>query len=159
MENELQGAGFNAAKILLADEATSMLHGSACLQEIHKTAASLFAGTRSGSQDVESLQKIELTAADFSLPVHHASSMEDSSPNTAAVAGPVIYVYDLLLKAEFASSKSEARRLIKQGGAKVNDVKVAAELATVSTADFDSANSKRLKLSAGKKKHVIFVLT
>jgi tyrosyl-tRNA synthetase len=67
-----------------------------------------------------------------------------------------IPVYELLLKADMATSKSEARRLIKQGGAKVNDEKVVDELYDVTVDSFDDQG--KLKLSSGKKKHVIVLL-
>jgi tyrosyl-tRNA synthetase len=62
-------------------------------------------------------------------------------------------VPDLFVKAGLASSKGEAKRLIKGGGARVNDVKVESEDASVTAADFDDKN--RVKLSSGKKKHVL----
>ena len=62
----------------------------------------------------------------------------------------------MLVLAEFATTKSEARRLIKNGGARINDVKVDNDTATVSKTDFDELG--RLKLSSGKKNHVVVVL-
>ena len=130
-----EGAQLNQAKALLADETTKLLHGEACLADIHKTVATLF-GSGGGSSDLESLPKIEI------------SSGADS--NTIAT------VVELLIKAEFAATKSEARRLIKNGGARVNDIKIDVDTATVSKADFDEQG--RLKLSSGKKNHVVVVL-
>ena len=63
---------------------------------------------------------------------------------------------NFIIEAGFASSKSEAKRLIKGGGARVNDVKVDSESATVSRDDFD--NEGRLKISSGKKKNALIVL-
>ena len=42
-----------------------------------------------------------------------------------------------------------------RGGAKVNDAKIEDELHTVKLSDFSSSESRELKLSSGKKKHVI----
>ncbi len=45
----LEGAEINGAKVVLADEATKLLHGEACLAEIHATVANLFAGSAGSS--------------------------------------------------------------------------------------------------------------
>jgi tyrosyl-tRNA synthetase len=50
-----------------------------------------------------------------------------------------------------AASKSEARRLIEQGGVKLNDQPVHAVTATVSVADLDADGTARL--TVGKKRH------
>ena len=50
-----------------------------------------------------------------------------------------------------ATSKSEVRRLIEQGGVKLNDETVRAPMTSVSASDFDSSGSARL--SVGKKRH------
>lgn len=55
----------------------------------------------------------------------------------------------------FAASKGEAKRLIKAGGTKVNDVKVEEEAATVTESSFPEG---KLKLSKGKKDNVLFLL-
>lgn len=67
-----------------------------------------------------------------------------------------ISVVELLVKAELVASKSEAKRLIKNGGAKINDQKVETDDAVISASDFDDKG--RLKLSSGKKTHVLVVL-
>jgi len=130
---KLEGAALNNVKKLLADEATSLLHGSDCLPSIHATVESLFSGGGGGA-DMESLARVQLDQGD--------------------VAGE-ISVVDLLVKAGFASSKGEAKRLIKGGGARVNDEKVEDDGATVSKDRFENG---RLKLSSGKKKHILVLL-
>jgi tyrosyl-tRNA synthetase len=50
-----------------------------------------------------------------------------------------------------AASKSEARRLIDQGGVKLNDQPVLSVTATVSGADLDEQGTARL--AVGKKRH------
>ena len=127
-----EGSQLNAAKVLLADEATKLLHGEECLDQIHSTVASLFSGGGgSGGADLESLPKVYVD--------------EDS-----------LSVVDLLVKAGMSTSKSEAKRLIKGGGARVNDEKVTSEAAVVSLSDFGDARS--LKLSSGKKSHCLVML-
>jgi len=58
-------------------------------------------------------------------------------------------VLDLFVEAGLASSKSEARRLVQQGGASVNGVKVEGEAAVFATKDFSDG---ALFLRAGKKR-------
>eukprot|EP01038_Epipyxis_sp_PR26KG_P004802 gene4802-6730_t len=135
---KLEGSQLNPIKVILADEATRLLHGEECLPNIHAAAKSLFAGKGGGSDDLDSLVKIQI------------SNDELQGENNLTVV-------DLLVKAEFASSKNEAKRLIKAGGARVNDNKVTDELQIVNKELFD--NQGRLKLSSGKKKHVLVVLS
>lgn len=47
--SKLEGADINKAKVILADEATKLLHGEECLAEIHATVANLFTGAGSSS--------------------------------------------------------------------------------------------------------------
>ncbi len=61
-----------------------------------------------------------------------------------------IPLFRLLAESGLAGSLGEARRLIRGGGARVNDIAVAEETATVSAAD---ARGGALKLSAGRKQH------
>lgn len=132
---KLDGAALNDVKVVLADEATKLLHGADCLPEIHATIKSLF--SKSGGEDLSSLPQISLSVVDL-------QPKED---------GPAILVADLLVKADMTASKGEARRLIKAGGVRVQDEKVSDEYAFVKQSDFDS--SGRLKLSSGKKKHAV----
>ena len=63
-----------------------------------------------------------------------------------------IPMLDLLIEAGFASSKGEARRLIKGGGVRINDDKISDEACTVSA---DHMNGDSIKISASKKKHAL----
>lgn len=128
-----EGAELNAAKVILADEATTLLHGAACLPQIHATAQTLFAGGGKGGGKVD-LDSLPRVAIDGSFPI------------------PVV---DVLVRAEFASSKGEAKRLIKGGGARVNDEKVSDEGAVLTATDFVDGH---MKLSSGKKNHCLVVL-
>jgi tyrosyl-tRNA synthetase len=67
-----------------------------------------------------------------------------------------ISLVELLIKAEFASSKAEAKRMIKAGSARVNDEKIIDEGALVTANYFDQDG--KLKLSSGKKKHALVML-
>jgi tyrosyl-tRNA synthetase len=64
-----------------------------------------------------------------------------------------IPVVDLLVRAELAASKGEARRLIKGNGARLNDAAITDEAQTVTAADLNADGV--MKLSAGKKRHVL----
>mmetsp|Transcript_14680 Transcript_14680/g.47994 ORF Transcript_14680/g.47994 Transcript_14680/m.47994 type:complete len:472 (+) Transcript_14680:64-1479(+) len=128
----LQGAEINEAKVVLADEATRMLHGSECLAEIRATAAALFS---SGGGSTASLKRVTLSAPE-------------------AEAG--VPVVDLFISLELGKSKGEIKRLIASGGAKMNDVKIDDPAVMISVESF--ASGSEIKLSAGKKKHGVVEL-
>jgi tyrosyl-tRNA synthetase len=60
-----------------------------------------------------------------------------------------------LVKVGFAKSNGEARRLIRGGGARLNDVAVNDEDHVMQGADFGDG---RAKISAGKKRHALIVI-
>ena len=132
----LQGAEINQAKQVLADEATRMLHGDAVLDDIQATAKSLFASGGGGGGSTHALPRVQLSAAE---------------------AGEGVTLIDLFIRLEFAKSKSEVRRLVKGGGARLNGEKVEDAELVVSAATFEG-DAKELKLSSGKKKHGLVVL-
>lgn len=75
---------------------------------------------------------------------------------TSAEAAAGITVIEMFLRLDLAKTKSEVRRLIKGGGAKLNDEKIADDNLVVGRPTFDSEGE--LKLSSGKKKHgIIFI--
>ena len=123
-----QGEDLNEAKKILATEATRLCHGETAAREAAETARRTFEGGGLGSE----LPTIEVARA-------------------ALESG--IAVFDLLHRAGLCASKSAARRLIKGGGARVNDVAVREELHQVTAAEIDADG--RIKLSAGKKRHAI----
>ena len=119
----LGGAEINAAKIMLATEATALAHGRAAAEEAAEAARKLF------EQGVaaEGLPSVVVPAAEF---------------------GEGIPAFALLVKAGLASSNGEARRLIRGGGARLDDVAIADEEQII-------APKPEQKLSAGKKHHVL----
>ncbi len=120
----LGGAEINDAKKILASAATTLAHGNDAALQAADTARTTF----------------EAGGAADTLPSHTVDA-------AALAAG--LPVFRLLVESGLATSLSEARRLIRGGGARVNDA-VAAEDTTVSTADLrDGA----IKLSAGRKQH------
>lgn len=121
----LDGAEINEAKKILATEATALCHGRAAAEEAAETARRAFE---------------EGIAAD-TLPTVMVAATE-------LAAG--IPAFALLVQAGMAASNGEARRLVRGGGARLNDVAFAEEGQIVTTADLrDGA----LKLSVGRKNH------
>jgi len=123
----LEKGNINDAKKILATEATAMLHGRDEAEKAAKTAADIFSGA--GVSD--NMPEITVPAAELKTGI------------------PVI---QLLVQAGFAKSNGEARRLIQGGGAKVNDAAVTED--TKVDASLLSAEGF-IKLSAGKKRHVL----
>lgn len=125
---QLQGADINQAKIVLADEATALLHGRDCLSAIHETIQTMFAGAGAST---ESLPRVTVSAADMD--------------------GVGVRYLDLLVELKLASSKKEARRLIQGGGARLgDDTKLTDENGSLTRADFGDKNEVTLR--AGKKR-------
>lgn len=121
----LQGAEINDGKKKLALEATSLLHGVENANTAAETARKTFEeGTVGGD-----LPTITFSAAEL--------------------AGGVS-VLDAMVKLAMAESKGEARRLIRGGGAKLNDAKIEDENAMIRSADIVGGSAK---ISAGKKRH------
>ena len=61
--------------------------------------------------------------------------------------------FELFVRAGLAASNGEARRLIKGGGARLNDAVIGSEVQKVTLADLDAAGA--IKLSAGRKRHAL----
>jgi tyrosyl-tRNA synthetase len=119
---KLNGAEINEAKKILATETTRLCHGDAAAREVADTAAKAFAGN----------------AADGLPTVTLGSRMQMS-------------VVDAVVALRMAASKGEARRLIEQGGVKLNDQAVQSATAAISGADLDESGTARL--AVGKKRH------
>jgi tyrosyl-tRNA synthetase len=124
----LPGAEINEAKKVLATEATALCHGRETALAVAETARRSFEGG-------------ELVQA--ALPSRGVSAAELSGG---------IPVFRLFVESGLSASNGEARRLIRGGGARINDVAVADEGRMVSDADLvDGA----IKLSAGRKQHML----
>ena len=126
----LQGAEINEAKIILANEATILCHGADAAREAMQTAQQTFV---SGGGVSDGLPQTEIHADE-------ANGME---------------MIAALNKVGFATSNSEARRLIRGGGARLNDAQINDEAKTLSPDDFIDGKAK---ISAGKKRHALLVL-
>jgi tyrosyl-tRNA synthetase len=142
------GSELNEAKILLADEATAMLHGKDCLAQIHKSAESVFSGGAQNAILDHSIYE--------ALPNITAASKEVVYCEDGDTAGPGVDIAVALVLCHLASTRSEARRLVKSGGVKVNGIKIEDSKYRIRRRDFDYEG--RVILSAGKKRHMVFVV-
>ncbi len=126
----LEGQNINLAKIRLANEATTMLHGAEAAANAEATAKETFekGGTAEG------------------LPTVNVSTSE--------VEGMGILAATVL--AGLAASNGECRRHIKAGALKLNDVKVTSHEQTLSVSDIIDGV---VKVSVGKKKHALLKAT
>jgi tyrosyl-tRNA synthetase len=119
---KLKDADINTAKEILATEATRLCHGDESAREATATAARAFSGAAA-----------------------------EGLPTFVLKAGEPALIIDVAIALGMASSKSEARRLIDQGGVRLNDLPVKAATARVTEADMDSGGTARL--TVGKKRH------
>ena len=124
----MEGAGINDAKKVLATEATAMAHGREAAEKAAETAQKTFEQGTLG----DDLPSIDVAQAD----------LEAGVP-----------AFQLFVAAGPAKSNGEARRLIKGGGAKLNDVAIQSETQTVTDGDINTDGV--IKLSAGKKRHAL----
>ena len=126
----LEGADINTAKIRLANEATAMLHGSDAAAKAEATAAQTFAHGLAA----EGLPSFEISRDEL---------IDMGILSAAVIAG-------------LAGSNGEARRHIKAGALKLNNIKVDSHERTLSENDIDNGV---IKLSVGKKKHALLKVT
>jgi len=121
----LRGAEANEAKKILATEATRLLHGAPAAEIAAETARRAF----EAGEAAETLPSVTVARAE----------LEAGVP-----------AFRLLVLAGLAATNGEARRLIRGGGARVNDAAIADEGQTISDGHLrDGA----IKLSAGRKQH------
>ena len=122
----LEGSDVNDAKIILANEVTGLLHGAEAAAKAQATAHEVF--EKGGFGD--DLPKIMLSAEDV---------------------GDGISVAQLIVKAGLVKSGKEAKRLIAENGARLNDTPIS-EAGQIIEVD---ALKNTIKLSAGKKRHAL----
>ena len=125
---ELKNKNINQLKIILANEATTMLHGEPAAKKAAQTAKNTFE-KKSIGDDLPSvkIEKEKLTNG--------------------------INIIDLVIASNLSNSKSEVKRMIKNKGIKINNETVENDKLNVSLNNFNQENF--LKLSHGKKNHVI----
>ncbi|WP_296417484.1 tyrosine--tRNA ligase [Pseudooctadecabacter sp.] len=125
----LEGAEVNDAKIVLANEVTALLHGRAAAEAAAQTAREVF----------------------------EKGGVGDDLPTLTLAAGDVgdgISIVQLIVKSGLAGSGKEAKRLIAEGGAKMNDAAVTDTGLLIAPTDLNTP----IKLSAGKKRHALVQL-
>ena len=117
----------NQLKIILANEATKILHGVKAAKNAEKTAKDTFEGKG------------------FSLNLPEISIREKE-------INQGINFLSFLSKYKIMSSKSEARRAIINNGLKINDILIKDEKRVIIISDF---KNKIMKISHGKKRHFL----
>ena len=122
----LAGAEINSAKIILANEVTTLLHGAAAAEAAEATSRAVF--EKGGIGD--DLPTLTLSAEDV---------------------GDGISIVQLLVKSGLANTGKEAKRLIAEDGAKLNDAPLTDAGLVLQLADL----TEPIKLSKGKKKHTL----
>jgi tyrosyl-tRNA synthetase len=124
----LEGSDINEAKKILADKATALCHGPQAAIAAAESARAAF----------------EVGGFAPELPTV-AVRRQDLASGIAA--------FEMFAGAKLAASNGEARRLIRGGGARVNDRPVKSETEPVTLADLDP--NGYIKLSAGRKRHAL----
>ncbi len=130
--DEIKNKNINELKILLANEATAMLHGKPAAKKAGLTAKKTF---ESGSIG-EDLPTIKINRREIENGIN---------------------IIELVIKSNLLTSKSEVRRTMKNRGIKVNNEIIEDQNLQILLNDFKNQNF--LKLSLGKKKHVIVKIT
>ncbi len=124
-----EGKAINEAKIRLANEVTTLAHGAEAARAAEATARDVF--ERGGTGD--DLPTLTLSSADI---------------------GEGISAAQLFLRAGLVKSGKEAKRLIADNGARLNDQPLTDAGRMISAAEL----AEPLKLSAGKKRHTLVIL-
>ncbi|WP_415294574.1 tyrosine--tRNA ligase [Candidatus Pelagibacter sp. Uisw_113] len=122
----IKNDNINGLKILLANKATSMLHGEDEAMKCQETAKQTFSENSLG----DNLPTIQIN-----------KQMLDNNIN----------ILDLVILSKLESSKSEIRRLIKGNGIKINSKAISDEKFLITESLFKDS---LIKLSLGKKKHI-----
>ena len=125
----LEGSEINVAKIILANEVTTLLHGADAAKAAEATAREVF--EKGGVGD--DLPTLTLTASDL---------------------GDGMSIVQIIVKSGLAGSGKEAKRLIAENGAKLDDAPLT-DTGMMVTADMLATP---IKLSAGKKRHALVQL-
>ncbi|SHE44373.1 tyrosyl-tRNA synthetase [Loktanella atrilutea] len=126
----LEGSEINAAKVILANEVTALLHGRAAAEAAEATAREVFEQGGVG----DDLPTLDLTAAEI---------------------GDGLSIAQILVRSGLAASGKEAKRLIADNGARLNDAALT-DAGLMVTPDM---LAQPMKLSAGKKRHALVRLT
>ena len=124
---KIKDKNINQLKILLANEATTMLHGKDAANKAEQTAKKTFENKSIGND----LPTINIEKEKFAKGIN---------------------IIDIVVLSKLLNSKSEVRRTIKNKGIKINNKTVETDQLNIFINDFDK---NILKLSHGKKNHII----
>ena len=124
----LRGSELNEAKKVLASEITKLCHGSSAAEAAAGTAQKIF--------------EEGLIGADLPTILVDTKQLEQG-----------IWIIEALKQAEFIKSNGEGRRLINNGGAKLNDIAVVDPDRKILISDANPDGV--IKLSSGKKRHAL----
>jgi tyrosyl-tRNA synthetase len=124
----LRGSELNEAKKVLASEATKLCHGLSASESAAGTAQKIF--------------EEGLIGADLPTILIDTKQLEKG-----------IWIIEALKQAEFIKSNGEGRRLINNGGAKLNDIAVVDPDRKILISDANPDGV--IKLSSGKKRHAL----
>ena len=125
----IKGAELNEAKIILANHVTALLHGDDASAAAESTASDVFTKGTYGDE----LPTLEI-------------SMDE--------LGDGLSVAQLFVRTGLVNSGKEAKRLILENGARLNDSVLKSHTTLISKVDL----SNQIKLSAGKKRHALIKL-
>ena len=125
----LEGSEINAAKVILANEVTRLCHGDEAAATAEATARAVFDEGGMG----DDLPRVVLSAVE---------------------AADGVSIVQLFVRAGLAKSGKDAKRLIAEGGARLNDAALTDAGLVVTAADL----SEPMKLTAGRKRHALIVI-
>lgn len=125
----ISGAELNDVKKILADEITSVVHGHESLEAIHHATNRMFGKDTHNIDDLTSIPKYDLRNDDV-----------------AATS-----IIDIIVNAGLCVSKGDAKRLIRGNGVCINDMQINEDYKISSSINIGTL----LKLSCGKKKHIL----
>ncbi|CCK80138.1 tyrosine--tRNA ligase [Desulfobacula toluolica] len=146
---DLEGVDLNKAKAILAYEATKICHGEDEALKAFQASVSMFGGI-GVPEDLLSGSSIPRGT--------HSGANGDSVPSSSYNSDDIIAklsVVDLFMGAELCKSKSDVRRLVKQGGAYINGSRVASFDQMI---EKDDIHDGEILLRAGKKKYHKIIL-
>jgi tyrosyl-tRNA synthetase len=129
---KIRGQELNDIKKILADEITSIVHGRESLEDIHRSASSMFSNDGGDLSDMTSIPKYNIRKSEI-------------------VSKSVV---DVLLEGGLCESRGEAKRLLRSGGIYVNNKAIDEEYKF----PLNLECNEFIKLSCGKKKHLLILL-
>jgi tyrosyl-tRNA synthetase len=128
----VKGEELNAIKKLLADEVTTIAHGKDSLKEIHRVTAGVFGDSESDLASLTSIPRYHLTKA----------NIENTS------------IIDIMVEGGVCTSRGDAKRLLRGNGVCLNNKAINEDYRI----PLNLSTNDVLKLSCGKKKHLLIVL-